>query len=244
LVVRSAGRIHGTLDICRGTEEPPFGAGDIRTLEAIAGFVGHGMTRAKLQEDALADSEDHALFLTDPDGKVQHADGPARRLLTMALNPRFSPSAKWRGLNEPVLEIEQLCRTLATIANGDIGQPPPVLRLRNPWGEFVLRAYWFGETDGTEHTRRIGVTVERRAPRALALRRRIEDLPLTAREKQLCLLLARNTAGHDLADRMGVAASTVITHQRSVYAKLGVHSRNQLLVALESGSRDTLIRNP
>jgi DNA-binding CsgD family transcriptional regulator len=32
---------------------------------------------------------------------------------------------------------------------------------------------------------------------------------------------------------MGLAASTVITHQRSIYAKLGVHSRAELLSALQ-----------
>jgi DNA-binding CsgD family transcriptional regulator len=35
---------------------------------------------------------------------------------------------------------------------------------------------------------------------------------------------------------MGIAASTVITHQRSAYAKLGVHSRAELLTVLEEGS--------
>ena len=54
-------------------------------------------------------------------------------------------------------------------------------------------------------------------PRAVALLRRIEGLPLTSREKQLCLLLARNQSGSDLADAMGLAASTVITHQRRTY---------------------------
>jgi DNA-binding CsgD family transcriptional regulator len=72
-------------------------------------------------------------------------------------------------------------------------------------------------------------------PRALALRRRVEDLPLTAREKQLCLLLARDPSHPDLADTMGVAVSTVITHQRSIYAKLGVHSRTELIGALQPG---------
>jgi DNA-binding CsgD family transcriptional regulator len=141
--------------------------------------------------------------------------------------------ASVRGLAQAVPEIARLCRTLASIANGQVGQPPPVLRLRNPWGEFVLRAYWLGPTDGVEQTHQIGITIERRVPRALALRRRVEDLPLTAREKQLCLLIARDPSCKDLVDVMGLAASTVITHQRSVYTKLGVHSRAGLLAALE-----------
>jgi DNA-binding CsgD family transcriptional regulator len=134
-----------------------------------------------------------------------------------------------------VPEIACLCRALVATANGQIGQPPPVLRLRNPWGEFVLRAYWFGPTDGTEQTRHIGVTIERRVPRALALRRRVEDLPLTGREKQLCLLVAHDRSRQDLADAMGVSTGTVITHQSSIYAKLGVHNRAELLSALLPG---------
>jgi DNA-binding CsgD family transcriptional regulator len=233
LIVRSSAQIYGTLDICRGVAEPPFGPADSQLLDAIAGFVAHGMTRAKLDDEALADSEERALFLTDLDGKIRHADGPARHLLMMALNPRFSPMVEWRGLRDPVPEVQRLCCNLVTIARGEIGRSPPALRLRNPWGEFILRAYWFGATDGAEQTGLIGITIERRVPRALALRRHIEDLRLTGREKQLCLLLASNISTQDLADMMGVAASTVVTHQRSVYTKLGVHSRAGLLAILE-----------
>jgi DNA-binding CsgD family transcriptional regulator len=72
---------------------------------------------------------------------------------------------------------------------------------------------WLGPTDGAEQTRHIGITIERRVPRALALRRRVEDLPLTGREKQLCLLLAHDRSRQDLADAMGLSTGTIITHQ-------------------------------
>jgi ATP/maltotriose-dependent transcriptional regulator MalT len=100
----------------------------------------------------------------------------------------------------------------------------------------VLRAYWLGSTDGAEQTRQVGITIERLVPRALALPHKVEGLPLTGREKQFCLLLARDPSGRDLAHAMGLASSTVITHQRSVYAKLGVHSRAELLLALQPAS--------
>jgi DNA-binding CsgD family transcriptional regulator len=152
--------------------------------------------------------------------------------MMMALLPCWSPLTNWHGMHGSAPQISQLCRALAAAADGRLGQPPPVLQLRNPWGRFVLRAYWLGPADGTEQTRDIAVTVERQVPRVLALRRRVESLPLTAREKQLCLLLARDPSRHDLADAMGVAASTVVTHQHSVYAKLGVHNRAGLLAEL------------
>jgi DNA-binding CsgD family transcriptional regulator len=69
----------------------------------------------------------------------------------------------------------------------------------------------------------------------LALQRRVEYLPLTGREKQLCLLLAHGRSQRDLADAMGVAIGTIITHRIRIYAKLGVHSRAELLAALLPG---------
>jgi DNA-binding CsgD family transcriptional regulator len=233
LCVRENGRIHGLLHIYRAAGDKPFTPNEVTKLEAIAGFVTHGMTRADVAEDAFASSDDRALFVADLQGTVRHAGPEAQHLLTMALNPSLSPTANRRGLGEPIPELLRLCRMLTATASGEIGQPPPVQRLRNPWGEFVLRAYWLGATDGAEQTRRIGITIERRVPRALALRRKVESLPLTAREKQLCLLLARDLSGPHLADGMGLAPSTITTHQRSIYAKLGVHSRAELFRALE-----------
>ena len=153
----------------------------------------------------------------------------------MAFLPFRSPAVGWHGLDQPRAEIVALCRSLTATANGDIGQPPPVLRLRNPWGEFVLRAYWLGPTDGAEQTRQIGITIERKVPRALALRRRVEELPLTGREKQLCLLVAHGLSRQQVADAKGVSTGTVITHQSGIYGKLGVHSRAGLLAALLPG---------
>jgi DNA-binding CsgD family transcriptional regulator len=232
LMVREAGHLRGLLYVYRTGGEPQFSPDDARMLGAMAGFVAHGLTPATLMEDGFADSDDRALLVADHNGVVRHADGQAQHLLMMALNPCISPATNWRGLREAIPEIAELCHRLSATARGRLGQPPPVLRLPTQWGEFVLRAYWFEPTDGVEQTRHIGITIERRVPRAVALLRRVEDLALTSREKQLCLLLARNQPGLDLADTMGLAASTVITHQRRIYAKLGVHSRAGLLAAL------------
>jgi DNA-binding CsgD family transcriptional regulator len=233
LCVRENGRIHGLLHIYRAAGDAPFAPDEVTKLEAIAGFVAHGMTGVDVGEDALANSDDRALFVVDLNGTARHAGPEAQRLLTMALNPYLTPTARRRGLGEPIPEIVQLCRTLTVTASGAFGQPPPTLRLLSPWGEFLLRAYWLGATDGIEQTREVGITIERHIPRVLSLRRRVEALPLTAREKQLCLLLAHNRPSQDLAEMMGLATSTVITHQRSIYAKLDVHSRAGLLAALD-----------
>jgi DNA-binding CsgD family transcriptional regulator len=234
LVVREANRYHGAMEIYRAAEDPPFQQRDFKLLEAVASFVTHAMTRGPVAEDTFVNSEDRGLLVADLDGTVRQADWHAQRLLHMALGLRLKTWAavNRRSIHGPLPEIVRLCRILADTAKGKIGQPPPVLRLRNPFGEFVLRAFWLEPTEGAEQTRHIGITIDRRVPRALKLHRRLEDLPLTGREKQLCLLLAYHRPRQDLADAMGVSIGTIITHQSSIYAKLGVHSRAELLAAL------------
>ena len=237
VVVRELKRIHGAFEIYRAAGEPPFQRSDFKLLETIGSFVAHAMTPAPMAEDAFADGEDHGLIIVDLAGRLLRVDRHAQRLLKMALGLRLKSgaSAHRRNVHEPLPEIARLCCVLADTAKGKVGQPPPVLRLRNPFGEFVLRAYWLEPTDGTEPTRHIGVTVERRVARALALHRRLENLPLTGREKQLCLLLAQDRSRQDLAEMMGVSTGTIITHQSNIYAKLSVHNRAELLKALLPG---------
>jgi DNA-binding CsgD family transcriptional regulator len=230
--IRDAGHERGRIHLYRSAGKAHFEPKDLKMLQSVVGFIRHAMVRVTLDDGDYADSEDRALCVVDKDGKVRHAEAEAQRLLMMALNPRWNSISGIRGLHEPLPEITQLCQVLIATANGRVGQPPPVLRLRNPWGEFVLRAYWLGPTDGMEQTRQIGITVERRVPRALALRPRVEDLPLTGREKQLCLLLTQDRSRQELGEAMGVSTGTVISHQSSIYTKLGVHSRAELLTAL------------
>jgi DNA-binding CsgD family transcriptional regulator len=108
----------------------------------------------------------------------------------------------------------------------------PVLRRRSSWGEFVLRAYWLDTPQAEAFSRFIGITIERREPLSLGLWRTIEALPLSRREKQVCLLLAR---GHDTANAaraMGVSEHTAVSHRRNLYNKLGVANRLMLIERL------------
>jgi len=50
---------------------------------------------------------------------------------------------------------------------------------------------------------------------------------LTAREREVLELLADGGTYKEIADRLGVAAGTLISHIKSVYQKLHVHSRGE-----------------
>ncbi|MBM6998961.1 helix-turn-helix transcriptional regulator [bacterium] len=52
---------------------------------------------------------------------------------------------------------------------------------------------------------------------------------LTAREREVMMLLARGRGSVYIAERLGVTLSTVYTHTRNLYRKLDVHSREELM---------------
>ena len=53
--------------------------------------------------------------------------------------------------------------------------------------------------------------------------------PLSERELDVLRLLASTMAGSEIADRLCVATSTVRSHTKAIYGKLGVHTRLEAL---------------
>ena len=184
-------------------------------------------------DQVFVDTEERAVIIVDQLGRTNSASSHAYRLLEMAFSPRWDSRARWHLSRYAQPELARLCRSLLTSTVGAISTEPPVCRRRNAWGEFVLRAYWLEPTDGTAASRFIAITIVQREPKHLRLLRQIERLPLTGREKQLCLLLTRDQARADIADTMGVSEATVISHRRNVFDKLGVHSRIGLIEFLD-----------
>jgi DNA-binding CsgD family transcriptional regulator len=234
LGITAAGQPTGQIFLWRTDREPAFASRDLRVLDALHGFIAHAM-HDRPTEEAFTDTDDHACVIVDHDGRLMHMSAEARRLLLMALVPRWTPQTVPRKQPDPILELVQLCRGLSAACSDALPRAPPVLRRRNGWGEFVLRAYWLGAVHPTEVSRYIGVIIERREPRSLALLRKVEALNLSEREKQLCLLLARGEDTASAARGMGVSEHTIIAHRRNLYAKLGITGRLALLDRLHAG---------
>jgi DNA-binding NarL/FixJ family response regulator len=66
-------------------------------------------------------------------------------------------------------------------------------------------------------------------------RRRRDQRALTAQEQRVADLAAAGLSNAQIARQLYVSASTVETHLEHVYAKLGIHSRHQLMAKAEAG---------
>ena len=62
---------------------------------------------------------------------------------------------------------------------------------------------------------------------------RHDRFELTPRERDVLVLLAQNYRAPYIAEKLVVSQSTVKTHMRNLYGKLGVHSQAELLLLID-----------
>ena len=63
-----------------------------------------------------------------------------------------------------------------------------------------------------------------------------QEAGLTAREREVMLLLARGRGGDHIAATLGVSVSTIYTHTHNIYHKLDVHSREELMRRVDAAA--------
>jgi Response regulator containing a CheY-like receiver domain and an HTH DNA-binding domain len=61
---------------------------------------------------------------------------------------------------------------------------------------------------------------------------KIENLNLTRREKEILSYWALNLTYKQIADLLNISNKTVRTHISNIYSKLGINSKNMLLLLL------------
>lgn len=223
----------GALYLWRDIGERSFTSRDLRLLDHLHGFIAHGLRSGPTREN-FADTDDHAPIVLDRGGRLLHVSAEAHRLLLMMLAPRWAPDTTCRMRLAPPPELIRLLERLLAARTDRVSSLSPVLRQRNAWGEFVLRAHFLEAVHAHERSRLVGVTIERREPESLVLWRKIEELQLSHREKQLCLLLTKGYDAASAARTMGVSNHTVRAQRRSIYQKLGVEGLLALIERLRA----------
>jgi DNA-binding CsgD family transcriptional regulator len=135
------------------------------------------------------------------------------------------------------LALAKLRKNVAVLMTGRLA-PPPVFELQNAWGKFVLRAYPLESGELTDSSL-IAVLIERHVPIKLKLMHVMQSLPLSAKQKEVCLLLTAGASYRAVAERLSVRRSTVIDPVRKIYSKFDVRSHHELLRKLiEADSGD------
>jgi DNA-binding CsgD family transcriptional regulator len=213
------GRVWGAVHIARRDQSGAFTQRDVDALARVAGAIANGI-RASLRFDAArrgSGAEPPGLIVVDADNAVELIT-PAARPLLDALGSDALAYAEG-SLPATVLALASYVRGGAHRA----GVESNVVIVPSPSGWITLHAAQPTAGDG-----RIAIVIEPASgPRSATLRLEINGV--TAREREVATLLASGASNGEIAATLVLSPHTVQDHIKSLFEKLGVASRQELV---------------
>jgi DNA-binding CsgD family transcriptional regulator len=213
------GRVWGAVHIARREQSGAFTQRDADALARVAGAIAHGI-RASLRFDAArraCGTEAPGLIVIDAANTVELITPPARALLDALGSDALAYGDQ--SLPATVLALASFVRGGAHRAEGESN----AITVPSPSGWITLHASQPTAGDG-----RVAIVIEPASgPRSATLRLEINGV--TAREREVATLLARGLGNTDIAATLVLSPHTVQDHIKSLFEKLGVTSRQELV---------------
>jgi DNA-binding CsgD family transcriptional regulator len=214
----------GGIVLMRETGGPDFTSADANRLASLTGNLGEGLRRAIFISSVSGDEDDidAGLLLLADDNSIEMANTPAQAWL-----------ADLRGDGGQDEHLPLVIQTVAdqarNIAAGRLnGDARASARVRSPSGAWVLVR---GSMLGQGANARTAVMLE--AAQAPELAPLIADsYGLTARERRVTALVAQGLPTREIAKRLYRSPYTVQDHLKSVFQKVGVRTRGELVATL------------
>ena len=213
------GRVWGAVHIARGAQSGPFERRDADALAGVVGAIARGI-RASLRFDAARREtgvEAPGLVVLGPRDEIELITPPARELLA-SIRPDGAGHTD-ETVATPVLALAAFVR--ATPEEPRSGGNVVTVPGKDGW--ITLHASSPGSGDG-----RVAVVLER-AGGARSATLRLETFGATAREREVATLMARGLSRAELAETLVLSPHTVEDHVKSLYEKVGVASRQELV---------------
>jgi DNA-binding CsgD family transcriptional regulator len=221
LIVRAPdGQPLGSLVLYRAPGESCFTAAEearlLPLLPHLAQALGRDAMPRCAPEHWQPAPEPAEVLLLDEAGRLRHASAGAQRLLLLAgPGPGLRPAA-------PPTE------TVLAALHAAARRGPAVQLIDSPWGRFEFSARCLAAVDGgAPHWTQ--VQLRRFEPRELADELRLQGFELSSGQAAVARLLLRGLAQSEVAQRLNVAPSTVVDHNRKLYQRLGVRSVRELV---------------
>jgi DNA-binding CsgD family transcriptional regulator len=228
-IVRGArGQSLGSLVLYRGPSDAPFSNDEEERLSTVVPYLARAFEREpRLVVDYVPRLDRPALLSLSTDGDVLHISRDAHKLLLLA-HGGITPDSVTRSPGRdayPTLKV--LVQQLRCAA-----QASATLTVENAWGRFVFEAQSLRplESGGAPV---VHVAVHHHESRAVSRRRVLAALPLSAAQREVCLLLCAGWKQGEIAKELKVAPSTVADHVKHIYQRLEVHSAHELRALVE-----------
>jgi DNA-binding CsgD family transcriptional regulator len=235
VVFRTGGKSWGVGGLFREPGREPFDADDVAVLQAVSPIVAAGFrTHAALRAPTPGFAHAPGLMLFSRDGAIISANDAASRWLAEIYGE--DPSTNWferlGGLQCPDVDaaipiIPLIARAHAVASGRDAREAR--LRLRDRSGRWlVLHASVLDSPSGDGN---VAIVVEPAKSSDVAPII-IETYGLTPRERDVVQAIARGSSTPEIAAALFLSAHTVRDYIKSVFDKVGVSSRGELVAKL------------
>jgi DNA-binding CsgD family transcriptional regulator len=212
-----------SFELLRGSDEPPFQIEDANLMRDAARILARRLREASVSatDEGGVEAGQTGVLLVDEHLQPRGFTQPAREWLAL-LGARDQPEST----PLPTHVYAVVGRLLAAESGDDPGRPARV-RVRTSGGRWaIVEAARFEGIPNAIAVSVHGATAED----ILALVASAHGL--SARERELVALVLEGLSTRELAERMFISRYTVQDHLKSVFEKLGVHSRRELVTGM------------
>ena len=209
------GRAWGAVHLARRADQHDFTTQDAATLATITALVAEGI-RTSLRFDAAREPlgpSPPGLLVLGPTNEIELVTPPARELLA-AMETRTTP----RGEGPPAAVL-----ALAGFVRGPTSSRADAVAVPTSSGWVTLHA---SLPDGAGD--RVAIVLEHSVT-AQSTAVRLEAEGVTAREREIAVLLAQGLTNQEIARRLVLSPYTVQDHIKNLFEKTGVSSRQELV---------------
>jgi DNA-binding CsgD family transcriptional regulator len=231
----------GCLDLMRSSDDRPFAEEDGALLDSLApalAAVTRRSTAAALGDGGPAPVPAAGVLVLDADLAVRASTAGAREWLRQLVPPTFP----YADLAASAVVFNVASRVLARSAaeapgSGRDGHLAARVRVRAITGAWAVV-----EADALDPLDRTVAVTIRAAAAAEILDLRFLAYDLTARERQLVGLVLDGSDTRTVSERLFLSPYTVQDHLKSIFEKMGVRTRKELVAQLATTGAATPAR--
>ncbi len=213
------GRVWGAVHIARRQGSGAFSQEDADALAHVTGAIAHGI-RASLRFDAarrITGMDAPGLIVLDSDNTVELITPPARELLDAIRSAALAGAAE--ALPGSVVALASFTR-----ANHHAEAGANVVTVPGAAGWVTLHASF----PDSSANGRVAIVIER-ATGSQSATLRLEAHGVSPREREVATLVARGLSNAEIAEALVLSPHTVQDHVKSLFEKLDVGSRQELV---------------
>lgn len=230
--------VTATVSCMRMGDQREFSRADDQLLNQMLPYLTlASVARISLNDEQWSEESERGILLIDTHGSIRHADALALNRLYRATRNTRTAGTRSRIDTAMRAPLRLLAQRLRRIEAG-IRTQPPELRLQTEGRRFGITARAL-RSSPTEPLDLIAVSISEWVPGILQVLPWLREHGLSTRQRELALHLHGGVTLADAARLMDVRLSTAQDYLSVIYTKLGVKSRDALLLRLHTLPRSS-----